>query len=603
MTPERWLGVVLAAAAVLSIARLVLGHLRAPPAARPAGWRTAALVVLTGVSTFLLYRTLLPPPVPVARDTLVVLTANAAGLPGPPSRAVVALPEAADAPADALRMPDLATALRRHPEVRALVVVGAGLEARDRDAPAGRALAFVAAELPTGIVDLAAPHAVAPGARFDVHARIEGVDAARVALLDPAGRVVDTAEADAQGRVRVSGTARGAGAVTFAVVIQNAEAATAARVEVPVIVDAASPVRVLLFAGAPNPDVRALRRWAEDAGLALRWRTAFGGGAGVGDAPPLDAAALAEQDLVILDARAFDGLGASARAALRTAVNAGLGVLVHAPQPPSNALRTWLRDAGLAIDTGRTRDWRPEAGPDDVARLRAWAGPGSDDAPFDPLLASEPPPELAYLPLSGGVAGPRSGAPDMMRWQAVGRGRLGVVTLADSWHLPLAGRAELHAELWSGWAGTLARATADASARVDGEARVGTRLALCALDGEAHVLAPDGTAIPLRPDPAARACAGVWPTSAGWHRLVDASGTSTFRVRAADEAPGLHAAALRMHTRALVRDVATASASERMRSGASWPWFLGWLLATAALWALGRARMGRAPVSATARIE
>lgn len=603
MTPERWLGALLAAAAVLSIARLLLGHARASRAERPAGWRTAALVALTAASTFLLHRTLLPPPVPVARDPLVVLTAHAAGLPVPASRTVVALPEANDAPAGAQRLPDLETALRRYPDAQALVVVGAGLEARDRDAPGGRALAFVPAALPAGIVALRAPQAVAPGARFDVDARIEGLDAARVALLDPAGRVVDVAQTDAQGRVRLAGTARGAGAVTFAVVVQDADVGSAARVEVPVVVDAAPPVRVLLLAGTPNPDVRALRRWAEDAGLALRWRTALGGGAGVGDAPALDAAALTGQDLVLLDARAFDNLGAGGRAALRGAVNGGLGLLIHAPQSPSAALRTWLRDAGLAIEAGRATAWRPAARPDDVARLRAWAGPGSDDAPFDPLLAGEAPPELSYRPLTGGIAGPPPGAPDMMRWQATGRGRIGVTTLAESWQLPLAGRADLHAELWSGWAAALARAAAEAPTPIDGDARVGTRLALCGLDGEARVLAPDGAEIPLRPDPAADGCAGLWPTAAGWHRRVDDAGAAPFRVRGADEAAGLHAAALRMDTQALVRDVASAAPGARLQPGASWPWFLGWLLVTAVSWALGRARMGRAAVSLNARIE
>ena len=91
---------------------------------------------------------------------------------------------------------------------------------------------------------------------------------------------------------------------------------------------------------------------------------------------------------MLLDTRAWDGLGAGARASLLTAVRGGLGVLIHAPQTPSAALRGWLRGAGLTIETGRAVDWQPDVGSDDVARLRAWMGPGSDDAPFDPLLAA-----------------------------------------------------------------------------------------------------------------------------------------------------------------------------------------------------------------------
>lgn len=594
MSPDRWLLIVFVVGAALAVLRLVVGHLRAMPDARPAAWRTCALVALTLASTVLLYRGLLPPPVAVERGTLAVLTAGADGLAVPAAEVIVALPESGPAPPGAERMPDLATALRRHPDARALVVVGHGLEARDRDAVDGRALAFVPAETPAGLVGLDAPEPIGAGARFDVSGRVAGVDAARVSLLDPAGRVISTAEADDAGRVRLGATARDAGATVFDVVVHDADAREIERVQVPVIVDATAPVRVLLIAGSPNPEMRALRRWAEDAGLTLRWRTTFGGGAGVGDAPAFDAASLAGQDLVLLDTRAWDGLGAGARASLLTAVRGGLGLLIHAPQAPSAALRGWLRGAGLTIETGRAVDWEPDVGPDDVARLRAWMGPGSDDAPFDPLLAGEAAPTLAYLPLSGGAPASDDGPSGMMRWQAVGQGRIGVVTLADSWQLPLAGRADLHAGLWSGWAETLARAGDVQPPRFKGEFRVGTRSMICGLEADARVHAPDGTTSAPVPDPAADGCAGIWPTVAGWHRIESASGSWPVLVRAEDAAVGLHIAALQRATQALVRaSDTTPDTMTATRPGRAWPWLLAWLCVTAALWASGRARAGR----------
>lgn len=602
MSPDRWLIIVLVVGAALAVLRLVVGHVRATSDARPAVWRTCALAALTLGSTFLLYRGLLPPPVAVERGTLAVLTAGAGGLAVPAAEGVVALPESGNVPPGAERMPDLATALRRYPEARALVVVGHGLEARDRDAIDGRALAFVPAEVPAGLVELVAPEHVGAGARFEVRGRVASIDATRLSLMDPAGRLVSTAEADDAGRFRLEATAREPGATLFDVVVHDADAREIERVQVPVIVDAAAPVRVLLIAGAPNPDMRALRRWAEDAGLRLRWRTTFGGGAGVGDAPALDAASLAQQDLVLLDARAWDGLGAGARTSLLTAVRGGLGVLIHSPQAPTSALRGWLRSAGLTIETGRAVDWPPEIGPDDVARLRAWMGPGSDDAPFDPLLAGEAAPTLAYLPLSGGAPARGDGPSGMMRWQAVGQGRLGVVTLADSWQLPLAGRADLHAGLWSGWAGTLARAGDVQPPRFDGELRVGTRSMVCGLGDDARLHAPDGTTSAPMPDPAANGCAGIWPRVAGWHRIEEAAGSWPFLVRAEGAAAGLHMASLQSATQALVRASDTApDTMPATRPGRAWPWLLAWLCVTAALWALGRARMGRTQVPASSR--
>lgn len=594
MTPGQWLGAVLFAAALLSITRLVVAHLRAPGGRRPAVWRTLALAVLTAASAFLLYRLLLPP-ASSGPDTLVVLTADATGLPVPTSRHVIALPEAGAVPLGATRMPDLATALRRHPDVRALVVVGAGLHPRDRDAVGGRALTFVPATLPPGLAELDTPAHIAPGARFTVRGRVNGIEDAQVALFDPAGRVTDIASVDDTGRFQLTATARGAGATLFEVAVQDAEDSAWTRARVPVVVDDAAPVRVLLLAGTPNPDVRALRRWAEDAGTALRWRIAFGGGAAAGDAPALDAASLAAQDLVLLEARAWDGLGVGARAALLAAVRDGLGLLVHTPEPPSNALRGWLRSAGLAIGTGRVQEWRPDAGPDDLARLRAWSGPGTDDAPFDPQLAGEAPPSLGYLPLTGGLPSGRPGATDMMHWQALGQGRLGIVTVADSWQLPLAGRADLHGELWSGWAGTLARPGSAASVDFRGEARVGERVALCGVAAGTRVLDPRGGAIALVPDPSAGDCAGLWPRMAGWHRI---EGGGVLFVRDENEAPGLRWASLQAATRQLASTGANADAGA-LAPPAIRPivWFFAWLLVTALLWALHRARRGRGAVT------
>ncbi|WP_429927180.1 hypothetical protein [Achromobacter xylosoxidans] len=238
------------------------------------------------------------------------------------------------------------------------------------------------------------------------------------------------------------------------------------------------------------------------------------------------------------------------------------------------------------------REWRADAGPDDPARLRAWSGPGSDDAPFDPQLANEALPSLGYLPLTGGLPSPGPGAADMMRWQALGQGRIGIVSLADSWQLPLAGRADLHGELWSAWAATLARPGRAAVAGFRGEARIGERVALCDLDVGARVLAPGGSVIVPMPDPAADGCAGLWPRAPGWHRI---DGGGVLWVRGVDDAPGVQAASLQAETRRLA---GAGTGTQPLPPPAIHPvvWFLVWLLVTALLWTLHRARRGCAPL-------
>src|SRR5262245_6640158 len=89
--------------------------------------RVVLLLLLQATSGFLLYRTLVPPTTALRRETLVVATDHApASLVHSSNERLVALPEAGTIAA-AEAVPDLATALRRHPATARLRIVGAGL--------------------------------------------------------------------------------------------------------------------------------------------------------------------------------------------------------------------------------------------------------------------------------------------------------------------------------------------------------------------------------------------------------------------------------------------------------------------------------------------
>ena len=183
---------VLALAALFAMLRL-LRQRQHPPRTR-----LVALLLAQPLLAALLYFTLFPPLRPVAGDLLVVLTADASSVAAPQDVPRIALPEA-PATADAEPMPDLATALRLHPEARRLHVVGAGLEARDIETARRLPITFAASAAPVGLADLHAPSQVAAGNAFAVHGRIVGLPGATVELRDPAGQRAQLAATDAQG--------------------------------------------------------------------------------------------------------------------------------------------------------------------------------------------------------------------------------------------------------------------------------------------------------------------------------------------------------------------------------------------------------------------
>ncbi|MBW3550352.1 MAG: carboxypeptidase regulatory-like domain-containing protein [Proteobacteria bacterium] len=583
----------LALAVLLGSARSWWGLRRAPPAARPRGWRVTLLLLVQAAGAVLLYFVLFPPPQPREAGTLVVLTARSSDMAMQDSAAqalagehVVALPEA-DAPPGTERAPDLATALRRYPATTRLRVLGAGLVARDRDAVGARTLAFHPAPQPRGLAELHAPAQVPAGRRFRITGRAAQLADGAAELLDPAGQRVDRVQLDEAGYFELHGTARSAGPTTFGLRLHDVRAEPVEQVAVPLQVAPARPLRALVLAGAPNPELKYLRRWALDAGIELDTRISLGAGLQIGTAPvALDAATLGGFDLVVLDQRSWRALAAGARAALSTAVEDGLGMLVRMTGPATAADLKRLEDLGFTATAGDA------AGETRLGAGFARADEASDAMPGITRGAST-------ITAADGVELLRdaAGAP-LASWRAAGRGRIGVSVLDDSYRLVLAGRGEAHGELWSRIFTTLARPGGTAGEVHIPMARSQQRAALCGIDDRARVTAPDGSDTDLHLDPASgpRRCAGFWPESAGWHLLRAGAEIVPFYVRDPGEAPGLQAHAVSEATLALAGGragpAANAAGAAQTAPGPRWPWFLAWLLLASAGWWLERSRLG-----------
>jgi hypothetical protein len=509
--------------------------------------------------------------VPVARDELVVLTpgATAAQAGDASGAARVALPGVA-APTGTEHAPDLGTALRRHPQAARVVVRGGGLPARDLDAARGRVARFEPAPLPRGLAGLVLPRDVASGARFPLRGRVEGIAGAGVDLRDPAGTVVASATVDAAGRFLLHAVARDAGPALFSLRVSDREGRVVDDVAAPIVARAGAPLRVLLIAAAPDPELKYLRRWIVDAGLALDSRIGLSEGVALGDGPVrLDAAALGATDLAIIDERAWRTLPAGQRDALLAAVDAGLGLLLRVDAAPDPA-----RAGRLA---GFTLQPAPDATP-----VRAFedAGEGSAFTRAPVAVAAE----------GAAVALRADDGRPLLLWRAQGEGRVGLDLLQDSWRLVLAGHAARHATFWSSTFATLARPRGGPASTPPIEARVGERAVACGIEGDAAIEAPDGTRTALRVDPATGAarCAAAWPRAAGWHALLAGDMREPFFVRAADSAPALAAAARAQATRALVAATEPSTLELRAAPWPRWPFFLAWLAASAGLWWLER---------------
>lgn len=556
-----------------------------------AAWRSArdgrahriARIVLQVLAATALWSCLYPPPMREAHRAgeLVVLTPRAtAAQIAALGRGddVVALP-GVDAPPAIERVPDLAGALRRHADASRVRVVGGGLPARDRDAARGRVVAFDAAPLPRGFVALDAPREALAGHALRIGGRVEGAPGARIDLFDPAGATVASASADADGGFTLATSARAAGTLSLRLRASDANGSRIDEIEVPVSVRDGEPLALLVLAGAPDAELKYLRRWAVDAGVRLDSRVALSEGVAlVEGGTTLDAAMLAATDVALVDERAWAALGAAPKAALLAAVDDGLGLLLRMTGPlPAGVARDW---AGLGFEV---RASGQEAVAVAVDRAR---GGGDARLPFT----------RRPIDVQASDAAPLLRADDgstLAAWRVRGRGRVGLWWLDDAFRLALAGERARYGTLWSDALATLARPHAKASPRLPVQARVDERAALCGIGDGAVVESPAGERRPLAViEQAGERCAAWWPAQAGWHVLVDAAHRHPVHVRARDDAPALAAAAAHDATRLLVGPGEPAGHNTRVVALPRWPFFLAWLALAGMLWLVERAARG-----------
>ena len=573
--------------------------------------RKALLCLLQGVAAITLWLALFPPQSPLPAVSAHLLTSPVTQLPANTHGPFYALPEAGTV-AGVQRVADLASLLRAQPQITAVQLHGDGLPARDR-LPQRAALAYVPAPL-HGLVEVQLPGAIAAGGQLQLHARVAGrADAAwQAELRDPAERLVDRQAVSDSGQVRLQAPLRDAGLVVYTLRIVDADNHLVDSAPLPVQVMAGHALRLHQLAGAPNAENKFTQRWAVDASLRSTRQLPTGGGMLLGDVGAgIDARQLANSDLLLLDERSLLALGSGGRARVRSALGEGLGVLVQPADALQASHRQALAELGLRVDGGnRTQPLQLEADKATPERLDVLRGPRAH-SPAQP----EALPALARWNVSARDAQPlQQGSHHLGLWQAVGKGRIGLLSVPDTHLLVLAGRDELHASLWAGISSTLARPQASnttAQQQTDGEhadderaggkptgdqhprsdhARLqhpaviwqGERTTVCGLPADTHITHSDSQQDQhLRIDPATPGCAAWWPEHSGWHRIGD----QALYVTAPAQAPGLH----RAHTQRETAVVVAASAlpadhAPPQQPGPRWPWWLALVGLLGVLW-------------------
>jgi hypothetical protein len=543
-------------------------------------FRLGSLLILQAVSAVLLYLTLFPPDRFAPAQQLQILTANVAknAMQANSSLRVLALPEApAGLAAD--RVPDMATVLRRFPNVKELEVLGDGVPMRDWHVAQGISIRYQAIPIEKGLIELSMPLPVVPGQPWAVNGRVAQANAI-VELVDPSGKAIDSFSAGKTGVFTLTDTARGVGNALYQLRVLDAKKKILESINIPVITVAPQKLNLLSISGGVNPELKYMKRWALDADINLQSSVSLGLGMQIQSAPlVLNADSLRNVDLVIVDERAWMAMSVSEQQAIRSAVQSGMGVLLRLTGPLNNTVRSQWRALGFSIQDANVVQTVRLSEPNQLKKLP------------DLLRQSVKVSAADAVPLYVDSLNEALGL-----WRAYGLGRVGVWWLNESYRLVLAGNDDVYGAMWSEISSVLARAKLKASVQMPNQHMwANERAVFCDLADGAVVSSPEGKSEPLllETQSANKNCAAFWPKQAGWHALNNARQSHMFYVRDNTDGMALHRRVIQQANIALTSTYkSTLSVSKVAVPGDSWPYFLAWLLFTSLLWYLERSKFG-----------
>ena len=427
---------------------------------------------------------------------------------------------------------DIAQLPLREPALGTIEILGYGL-AQDQwqDLPESIQVHFTPPDI-NGFVSMRWPRSIVEGETLRVSGRFLQADTkaiVQVRLLDPADNIVDETRLKSGQVFSLATMVKARGNLEYRLEAWRSETLLSGQV-IPLETGSAPRLNIMIKQSAPSFETRALKNYAADNGHRIRLNTDISNGKNISQSANLPTGAdtafspqlLAEQDLLIMDGRAFADLPATQRLWLSDAVENGLGYLLLA----DSALLENIREPDTDLLNGFHLAPAPGNGTPVIPRLTAgdlndWQVPPviaamqlrTDDA--DVLMDDEHGRELAAK-------------------RAIGLGNIAISLIRHSHTWVTAGQRSEWGQYWTALISSLARQRSGSYLIPQGETdfhRVNQRTEVCAFTTEQEskvVIYPatfqgqqSAIELQLAADElgSARQCVFFWPEVGGWHRL------------------------------------------------------------------------------------
>jgi hypothetical protein len=515
---------------------------------------------------------------------------------------VFALPRAvgADTLANLELLPNVAMLLRRYPHIRHVHIFGDGLRPDELESIASLQVSLHLAPLPDGPIAATYPHRIVLGEPFQVQGTWHTTRRDSLWLyLALHGERCDSLLLVGEGQLlfALNALPKQAGTWLYTLCALRAARDTAFVGTVPIHVVPPQPIRVLILESAPSFETRALKQWASVTGNALAIRSMVSREKFFTEclnmAPfaleRLTASILEKVDVVITDVETVLRLSAPEQAALRQAVEAGLGLLMALSDAPAKRLREhdfFLGFFTAVPESNEGRFVRPQG-----FSLRQSSGTALPIAPL--RLRHRFGAEVLVQDEAGRA---------LVLAAARGLGKVAVSIVQETFRWALEGRRELYADYWSHILKRLARPNLETDLWAHSmlpTVDLPCQLTLRTLSAApfAIVKLPSGAYDTLffrqHPIEPTQWESMFWSREPGWHQVwrmgTADSASAAFYVHASHEWAPLRRALMQQATQAFAhlhpRDSVRASVVQTYEPVSPWWFFMLFVVAAAYLWA------------------
>ena len=514
---------------------------------------------------------------------------------------VVALPGAEAVPA-VPPAPDLATYLRRNPQVRRLVVAGDGLEPWDLEAT--DVAIEVGPDSPEsfGIADIDWERRIELGEPLRVTGTVTGPEGwgARLRLEGPGsvGEVLEWSSESPAGEQVFGLEARPPtiGRFVYQLILESLAGGLEWRGSIDVEVFAPRRLAILWLEDAPGFETRSFKRWAAGVRSSLAIRSRVSRDRYHLEFHNLDELrldrltpdSLAAFDLIVTDLRSWQRLGAAQRSVVLEAVEkSGHGLLLRLGVLDPESVRV---AAGLGFVTRKVGE-----------ADRRWVSVDLAGRSDLPVLETAPF-QIDLGPGSQPLVTDRAGR-SLAASRPAGNGTLGATLLTQTFPWQLEGHVDAQHAYWQRLIRAVARPALESRWHLPrGPVLVDEPLDLVLDVGQppvelprVTVELPDGDRVPvsMRQDPAraSRWVGRVWPAERGWHSVLWEDGTgaairAAWHVSEPDRWVGFQRQRRQGATRLASLGRVATSSGDTIRVGAPAPLWPFWLIVVGGLGAL-----------------